>query len=58
MFHNTCMSNFFYKFTHSLISGLSDVKTVGILLPNCIEYIVTVAGCMHAGLTVTTVNAA
>lgn len=34
------------------------MKTVGIILPNCIEYPVIVAGCLHAGLTVTTVNPA
>ena len=37
---------------------MSEVKTVGIILPNCIEYPMIVAGCMHAGLTVTTVNPA
>jgi len=38
--------------------GLPEIKTVGIILPNCIEYPGVVAGCMHAGLTVTTVNPA
>ena len=41
-----------------LFVGLSEVKTVGIILPNCIEYPMIVAGCMHADLTVTTVNPA
>ena len=35
---------------------MKDVKTIGVLLPNCVEYPVIICGALHAGVTVTTLN--
>jgi len=43
------------RFSNTL-QGMPEVKTLGLLTPNCVEYAMIIAGAMHAGVTVTTLN--
>jgi len=38
------------------MQGMSDAKTIGLLLPNCIEYAGIVSGTFHAGSVLTPLN--